>query len=328
MADAYKRDGFNVRSIATHKMILRLDSQNEEAMRNLAELQAEEGLLMEAKSHYQTLVELYTKQGHKRRASEVFKKLAEIDPQDVKIRYKYAEFLSKQGKSDEASREYVGIADQFIGQGLVDEAVKILEQGRSLDASNPALKIKLAHAHTLQGNHAQAVRMLEEVRLSHPADPNVLGQLGEAYLAAGNTAEAETAFQQLNEAEPGNPDNVMRLRHLRATALSMQGRREEAEVLWREVLEWQREHLLSDADPRTYAPTRDTWGPLVIPPDHYFMLGDNREKSLDSRYWGLLEAWRLEGRALFTYFSYNKGSYRPFPAIREVRWGRVARGIH
>ena len=61
VADAYKRDGFNVRAIATHKMILRLDSQNEGAMRNLAELQADEGLLMEAKSHYQTLVELYNK---------------------------------------------------------------------------------------------------------------------------------------------------------------------------------------------------------------------------------------------------------------------------
>ena len=92
-------------------------------------------------------------------------------------------------------------------------------------------------------------------------------------------------------------------------------------------MEWQRGYLLSDADPRTYAPTRDNWGPLVIPQDRYFMLGDNREKSLDSRYWGLLEPWRLEGRALFTYFSYNKGSYRPFPAIREVRWGRIARGI-
>ena len=92
-------------------------------------------------------------------------------------------------------------------------------------------------------------------------------------------------------------------------------------------MEWQRDHLLSDADPRTYAPTRDTWGPIVIPEERYFMLGDNREKSLDSRYWGLLEPWRLEGRALFTYFSYNKDSYRPFPAIREIRWNRIARGI-
>lgn len=91
---------------------------------------------------------------------------------------------------------------------------------------------------------------------------------------------------------------------------------------------WQRDHLAGDVDPSTYAPTRDNWGPLVIPEDRYFMLGDNRETSLDSRYWGLLEGWRLEGRAVFTYFSYNKESYRPFPWIREIRWGRIGGGIH
>lgn len=92
-------------------------------------------------------------------------------------------------------------------------------------------------------------------------------------------------------------------------------------------MQWQREYLLNGADPRTYAPTRDNWGPLLVPEGHYFMLGDNREKSLDSRYWGLLEGWRLEGRAVFTYYSYNKDSYRPFPALREVRWNRIGRGI-
>ena len=92
-------------------------------------------------------------------------------------------------------------------------------------------------------------------------------------------------------------------------------------------MEWQADYLQAGVDPRTYAPTRDSWGPIVIPEDRYFMLGDNREQSLDSRSWGLLEGWRLEGRAVFTYFSYNKGSYRPFPWIREVRWGRIFQGI-
>jgi tetratricopeptide (TPR) repeat protein len=215
VADHYRKDGFNVRAIATYKMVLRLDPQNEPAMRNLAELQAEEGLLMEAKSYYQTLVELYNKQGHKRAAAEVFKKLAEIDPQDVKIRYKYADFLNKNGKPDEASREYVGIADAFIGQGLVDEAIKILEQGRSLQTSDPALKIKLAQACSMQGNHAQAIRLLEEVRRSAAGDPAILGRLGEAYLAAGNTDDAQSIFQELAAVQPGNPENLLRLADLR-----------------------------------------------------------------------------------------------------------------
>jgi signal peptidase I len=92
-------------------------------------------------------------------------------------------------------------------------------------------------------------------------------------------------------------------------------------------MEWQKSYLAASVDPRTYSPTRDTWGPIVLPEDRYFMLGDNRESSLDSRYWGILEGWRLEGRAVFTYFSYNKGSYRPFPWIREIRWRRIFHGI-
>jgi tetratricopeptide (TPR) repeat protein len=215
VADHYRKDGFNVRAIATLKMVLRLDPQNEPAMRSLAELQSEEGLLMEAKSYYQTLVELYNKQGHKRLASEVFKKLADIDPQDVKIRYKYADFLNKNGKPDEAALEYVGIADQFIGQGLVEEAIKILEQGRSLQTNDPSVKVKLAQAFSMQGNHSQAIRMLEEVRRSASGDPSVLARLGEAYIAAGNTDDAQAVLQELSALQPGNPENVLRLAELR-----------------------------------------------------------------------------------------------------------------
>ena len=85
---------------------------------------------------------------------------------------------------------------------------------------------------------------------------------------------------------------------------------------------WQRDYLVGG--PRDdYRPTRDSWGPLVIPDGHHFMLGDNRDTSLDSRYWGLLEGWRFDGRAVAIYFSYNRGSARPFPWIREIRGSRI-----
>ena len=63
-------------------------------------------------------------------------------------------------------------------------------------------------------------------------------------------------------------------------------------------------------------------------PDFFFMLGDNSNNSEDSRYWGFLEGWRLEGRAVLVYFSYNKDSLHPFPWIREIRWGRIGKVVH
>ena len=93
-------------------------------------------------------------------------------------------------------------------------------------------------------------------------------------------------------------------------------------------MSWQYKHLAPGVDSATYRPSRDNWGPVVVPPDFYFMLGDNREQSLDSRYWGLVEGWRLEGRAVFIYFSYNLDSFQPFAFLREVRLPRIGDVIH
>lgn len=86
---------------------------------------------------------------------------------------------------------------------------------------------------------------------------------------------------------------------------------------------WQREHLASGVDPAGYRPTRDDWGPIVVPPDRYFMLGDNREHSLDSRFWGLAEREKLKGKPFFVYYSYDKEALEPFPFLLAARPGRM-----
>ena len=50
---------------------------------------------------------------------------------------------------------------------------------------------------------------------------------------------------------------------------------------------------------------RERYGPVTVPPDRYFMMGDNRDNSQDSRYWGFLPRDYVKGKALVIYWSYE-----------------------
>ena len=51
---------------------------------------------------------------------------------------------------------------------------------------------------------------------------------------------------------------------------------------------------------------RDDFGPVLVPDNHLFMMGDNRENSQDSRYWGFLDINKVRGKALMIYWSWNQ----------------------
>jgi signal peptidase I len=52
---------------------------------------------------------------------------------------------------------------------------------------------------------------------------------------------------------------------------------------------------------------RDRYGPVTVPPDQFFMMGDNRDNSADSRYWGFLRRDYIKGKAVVLYWSYESG---------------------
>jgi signal peptidase I len=96
------------------------------------------------------------------------------------------------------------------------------------------------------------------------------------------------------------------------------------------LFEWQHQYELKESrfGGAPSQPTLDNWGPLVIPPDHFFMMGDARYESKDSRFWGLVPRKNFRGRPLFVYYSYNADdSDRAAPFITDIRWSRLGTWI-
>jgi signal peptidase I len=73
---------------------------------------------------------------------------------------------------------------------------------------------------------------------------------------------------------------------------------------------------------------RRQFGPVTVPAGHYFMMGDNRDNSLDSRYWGFMPASYVKGKALFIYFSFGETSGGLTGLLGNARWGRILHQIH
>ncbi len=67
---------------------------------------------------------------------------------------------------------------------------------------------------------------------------------------------------------------------------------------------------------------RDDLGPVVVPKGHLFMMGDNRDNSSDSRYWGFLDRDLIKGKAMFIYWSWDT-SHRLLGLIPTPRLERI-----
>ncbi|MCA9510721.1 MAG: tetratricopeptide repeat protein [Myxococcales bacterium] len=144
VADQYQQDGFDARAVAVYKQILNLDPKRYVAYVSLSELYQRMGLDAEAVGALQSAADGYHKEGKKREALELLRKMAQLDPTNTTSRLKVAELLQAEGLTDDAAQEFEAVAEELARQGEPGQSEKVYERVLEVQPGRADVLILLA----------------------------------------------------------------------------------------------------------------------------------------------------------------------------------------
>ncbi len=202
IAEFYSKDGFFLKAIAIFKKINKIDPARLEVYDKLADLYHKQGLVQDARSQYQVLADHYQKNNRANEAIAVYKKMAAIDPTDLRIQVRLADLYRAANQKDQAVMQYGLIGNMLLKRGAHDEAAQVFQKALELSPDDAENQRNLVRSLLAQKNTAAAMAVLKAA----PRTAGSLALFAEAQLEMGQRAEAiRTAEQALAldaDAEP------------------------------------------------------------------------------------------------------------------------------
>ncbi|MEW6365568.1 MAG: tetratricopeptide repeat protein [Acidobacteriota bacterium] len=211
MAEFYAQDGFLLKAIAMYGKVRRIDPNNLNIVLKLADLNAKQGLINDARDLYVDVAGQFQTQGKIDDALNVYRRIVDIDRDNIKIRIKLAELYAKEKMMAEAVEEFTRAAEELQRRGQTEECVQVLNQAMAMDRGNPQAVLALAKVMSNAGQQKEALHAVEEALQANANSPLLLKFLGETYLKAQDFGNAEKFYKRLVETDPTETQNLLAL---------------------------------------------------------------------------------------------------------------------
>ncbi|GAK53056.1 tetratricopeptide repeat protein [Candidatus Moduliflexus flocculans] len=186
VGDLYAKDGFALKAIAVFKKAQRAKPEQISTYLQLADMYVQKGLIGEAKTNYLAAAEMQAAAGQKHDSLDTYRKIADLDPANIKIRAK--------------------LAAMYEGENfMVDAALIYLDIGDAL----------------IQSNQTEGKEHYQRALALQPENEDVLSRIAYSYSESGLRKEAEGVFATLSKMFPKNPDYREQLELLAGPAPSV-----------------------------------------------------------------------------------------------------------
>jgi tetratricopeptide (TPR) repeat protein len=174
----YAKDGFTLKAIAVYKKAQRAQPNVVHTYVDLADLYVQKGLIGEAKSNYLTAAEMHAAAGAKHESLDIYRKIADLDPDNINIRTKLAAMYEKEEFLEDAAIIYAEIGDALVNEHLED-AQKHYQRAMELQPENQDILSRIGYAYADQDLRPEAAEIFEILLTLDPKNIDYQEQLEE-----------------------------------------------------------------------------------------------------------------------------------------------------
>ena len=197
VADQYSGQGFHLKAVAVHKQILKLDGTRLDVQLKLAAAYESLQLVSDALGTFEQVAAAQARSGDIPAAVNTLARMVELDPESVPTRIKYAEALSRTGRTKDAADAFEAGASLLKSQGRIDDYLKVAERLLYHREGDVELSRELARLYLERNDAKRALAKLQTSFKSDPKHVPTLELLAQAFEQLGQLPKTISVYREV-----------------------------------------------------------------------------------------------------------------------------------